>query len=74
MVDKTGLANLRERMREYLPCLEKDAQDNEATAGLTPHTPADLAIADQAKQKVFLQRDLSRCVGGGGGEIDVCLG
>lgn len=63
VVDKAGLADLRERMREYLPCLEKDAQDNEASAGILPHTPADLAIADQAKQKVFLQRDLSRCVG-----------
>lgn len=58
--DKSDLNAWRERLRQYMPCLEKDAADSEARAGVVPLTPADLAIADQAKQKVFLQRDIDR--------------
>ena len=56
---KEELAEWRERMREYLPCLDKDAEyKGEGTT--LPLTPHDLAITDQAKQKTFLERDILR--------------
>jgi hypothetical protein len=59
--DLQDLEGWRERMREYLPCLDKDANEDSGQVATTiPLTPTDLAVSEQFRQKVFLQRDLSR--------------
>ena len=50
---------LKERLAEHLPCFERDSKDVEIESTV-PLAPKDIAIADQAKQKVFLQRDITR--------------
>jgi len=50
---------LKERLRDHLPCFERDFKDNKIETTV-PLVPKDIAIADQAKQKTFLQRDITR--------------
>jgi hypothetical protein len=61
---KEELDTWRERMAEYVPCLDRDTTGPDATATVLPRRPPDLAVEAHARQKTFLQRDVARCAGG----------